>query len=147
MTLNPYDDSVYAESLTTKQYAQKIKALNEKVEELQETERFLTNAVDAAIKDREFYEDLAKKYESQIRALQQVVEVNQRTAERYIRLFKQKFNVKDILQLEADSNRYKFLISHTYRYTLQLGYIGLRTKEDYDKAIDNEIALDKSMQQ
>ena len=151
MSLQPHDDNFYGQTQSTLSYENRIKILTaavedlgkqvvqwkanardmadrnaflrerpdlpvdrlpamRRLEELQEAERFLTDAIDAAIKDMAYYHELAKKY-------------------------------------EADSDRYKFLISHTYRYTLQLGYIGLRTKEDYDKAIDNEIALDKAMQQ
>ena len=49
-----------------------------------------------------------------------------------------------IKELEADSERYKHLISNNRRYRIQLPYVGLQTKNQYDQAIDQEIALDKA---
>jgi hypothetical protein len=147
--INPHDDNFYGQPQNTQSYERRIRVLTaavedltnqvtqwkanardmadrnaflrerhdlpvdrlpamRRMEELQEAERFLTNAVDAAIKDMAYYHELAKKY-------------------------------------EADSDRYKHLIYNNRRYKIQLPYIGLQAKADFDKAIDIEIAFDKDI--
>ena len=151
MSLNPHDDSFYGQPQNTQSYENRIQTLTaavedlgnqvvqwkanardmadrnaflrerpdlpvdrlpamRRLEELQETERFLTNAVDAAIKDMAYYHELAKKY-------------------------------------EADSERYKWLILKGYIHEERMSTEVSTDKKHYDTWIDQEIALDKAMQQ
>ena len=112
--INSHDDSFYGQPLNTQSYEQRIKTLTVVIEDQKEM-------FDACYKDREYYRKKCALLEAEDEA------------------FKEQYQA-----FAADSERYKHLISNNRRYRIQLPYVGLQTKADYDEAIDREIALDKA---